>query len=176
MKKNTNTVRAAWIAALGALVMTTGCSAMKKDSDAPMAVEKSATAINPTPTPAGTPAVTPSNAAGGMMLSGAQEVPPNTSTATGKSMIAVGADMSVTGSVEVMGMTPTAAHIHEAGAGANGPVIVPFTKTGANTFAPAAGAKLTEAQYASYKAGKLYVNVHSAQFPGGEIRMQMVPK
>ena len=33
MKKNTNTVRAAWIAALGALVVTTGCSAMKKDGE-----------------------------------------------------------------------------------------------------------------------------------------------
>lgn len=176
MKNNTNTVRAAWMAALGALVLTTGCSAMKKDSGAPMAVEKTATAINPTPTPAGTPVVAPSFAGGGMMLSGAQEVPPNPSGATGKSMVVVGSDMSVTGSVEVMGMTPTAAHIHEAGAGANGPVIVPFAKTGANTFAPAAGARLTEAQYASYKAGKLYVNVHSAQFPGGEIRMQMMPK
>lgn len=176
MKKNSKPVRAAWMAALGALVLTTGCSAMKKDAEAPKAVEKTATAINPTPVPAGTPAVMPAASMGSMMLSGAQEVPPNTSAATGKSTIAIGADMSVTGSVEVMGMTPTAAHIHEAAPGANGPVIVPFTKTGANTFAPAAGAKLTEAQYASYKAGKLYVNVHSAQFPGGEIRMQMAAK
>jgi CHRD domain len=173
MKTTTrNTARFAWMVAFGALVMTTGCSAMKKDAGAPMAVEKTATAMNPTPTPAGTPAA----GMGAMTLTGAQEVPPNTSAASGKSMLNVGADMSVTGSVEVMGMTPTAAHIHEAAQGANGPVIVPFTKTGANTFAPPAGAKLTEAQYASYKAGKLYVNVHSAQFPGGEVRMQLMPK
>ena len=173
MKSTTkNTACVAWMVALGALVMTTGCSAMKKDGGAPMAVEKTATAIEPTPTTAGAPTV----GMGAMALSGAQEVPPNTSTATGKSTVNVGADMSVTGSIEVMGMTPTAAHIHEAAQGANGPVIVPFTKTGANTFAPAAGARLTEAQFASYKAGKLYVNVHSAQFPGGEIRMQMMPK
>lgn len=172
MKMTSPQVRLAWIATIGALLMTTGCSAMKKDSGAPMAVEKTATAIDPTPMPAGTP----TGAMGGMMLSGAQEVPPNQSTATGKSMIMIGADMSVTGSVDVMGMTPTAAHIHEAAAGANGPVIVPFAKTGANSFAPAAGAKLTDAQYASYKAGKLYINVHSAQFPNGEIRLQLMPK
>ena len=35
------------------------------------------------------------------------------------------------------------------------------------------GAKLTEAQYAAYKAGNLYVNVHSAKFPNGEVRAQI---
>jgi hypothetical protein len=168
----TNTGRIAMLTAMGALLLTTGCSAMMKDSSAPMAVEKTPTAIDPTPMPPGTA----STGMGSMTLTGAQEVPPNTSTATGKSMVRIGADMSVTGSVEVMGMTPTAAHIHEAMQGANGPVIVPFTRTGPNTFAPPAGAKLTDAQFASYKAGKLYVNVHSAQFPGGEIRLQLMPR
>jgi hypothetical protein len=111
----------------------------------------------------------------GATLTGAQEVPANPSTASGKSMIVIGADKTVTGSVEVTGMTPTAAHIHEAAKGANGPVIVPFTKTGANTFAPPPGAKLTDEQYASYQAGKLYLNVHSATYPGGEIRLQLAP-
>ena len=35
------------------------------------------------------------------------------------------------------------------------------------------GVKLTEAQMASFKAGNLYVNVHSAANPGGEIRGQL---
>jgi hypothetical protein len=108
-------------------------------------------------------------------LTGTQEVPANTSTASGTNNIVIGADKSVTGSVQVTGMTPTMAHIHEAAKGANGPVIVPFTKTGDMTFAPAPGARLTDAQYASYKAGNLYINVHSAAYPGGEVRLQLWP-
>lgn len=106
-------------------------------------------------------------------LDGASEVPAVATTATGTATVNIKADRSVTASVTVSGMTATASHIHEAAAGANGPVIVPFVKTGDNTFAAADGAKLTEAQYESYKAGKLYVNVHSAKNPGGEVRGQL---
>ena len=106
-------------------------------------------------------------------LSGASEVPPVTTSASGSGNVTIGSDKSVSAKIIVTGMNATAAHIHEAAMGANGPVIVPFTKTADNTFEAAAGAKLTDAQYASYKAGKLYVNVHSAAHPGGEIRAQL---
>ena len=106
-------------------------------------------------------------------LTGDSEVPTVATTATGTATVDIRPDRSVKVLVVVAGMTPTASHIHEAAAGANGPVIVPFTKTGDNTFASADGAKLTDAQYESYKAGKLYVNVHSAKSPGGEIRGQI---
>ncbi len=108
-------------------------------------------------------------------LSGANEVPAVTSAAAGTGTVTINADRTVAASITATGMNATAAHIHEAAAGANGPVIVPFTKTGDNTFAAPAGAMLTESQYASYKAGNLYVNVHSAAFPGGEIRAQLKP-
>lgn len=108
-----------------------------------------------------------------LTLSGANEVPPLTTDAAGTAVVDIKPDRSVTATVTVTGMTATASHIHEAAAGANGPVIVPFTKTGDNTFAAAPDAKLTEAQYESYKAGKLYVNVHSAKAPGGEVRAQL---
>jgi len=108
-----------------------------------------------------------------LTLTGAEEVPAVTTSATGSATVDIKPDRSVTATVTVSGMTATASHIHEAAAGANGPVIVPFVKTGDNTFAAAEGAKLTEAQYESYKAGKLYVNVHSATNPGGEIRAQL---
>jgi hypothetical protein len=106
-------------------------------------------------------------------LTGANEVPPVSTGASGSGTVTIKDDRSVAAKITATGMTATAAHIHEAGAGQNGPVIVPFTKTGDNTFEAPAGAKLTDAQYASYKAGKLYVNVHSAQHPGGEIRAQL---
>ncbi|HEU4374071.1 MAG TPA: CHRD domain-containing protein [Telluria sp.] len=172
MKTSKKDVRVLWLAATAALLLATGCQSMKAKDPAATAPDKpTATAINPTPMPAATPAPMMS----AMMLTGAQEVPANPSTASGKSTIMIGADHSVTGTVQVMGMTPTMAHIHEAVKGSNGPVIVPFVKMGENTFGPAPGAKLTDAQYESYKAGKLYINVHSATYPGGEIRMQMWP-
>ena len=108
-------------------------------------------------------------------LSGANEVPPVTTSATGAGTITVNADMGVSGSVMTTGIAATAAHIHEAAAGKNGPVIVPMTKSGDNMWTVAAGAKLTEAQMTALKAGNLYVNVHSAANPGGEIRGQLNP-
>ena len=108
-------------------------------------------------------------------LAGANEVPPVTTTAAGSGTITVGMDMGVSGTIMTTGVAGTAAHIHEAAAGKNGPVIVPMTKSGDNTWTFAPGAKLTDAQMASLKAGNLYINVHSAANPGGEIRGQLMP-
>lgn len=109
-------------------------------------------------------------------LSGSQEVPPVTTSATGTGNITVGADMAVSGSVTTTGVVGVAAHIHDGGApGKNGPVIVPLTKTSDNVWSVPAGAKFTDAQYASYKAGNLYINVHSAANKAGEIRGQLKP-
>jgi len=105
-----------------------------------------------------------------IVLYGTNEVPSVTTSAYGTGTINVMTDRRVVATVNALYMTATAAHIHEGAAGANGPVIVPFTKTGDNTFASSDGAKLTESQYASYKAGNLYVNVHSAAHPVGELR------
>ena len=63
--------------------------------------------------------------------------------------------------------------ICQGAAGANGPVIVPFTKTADNTFEAPSGAKMNSEQCAAYKAGNTYVNVHSAAKPGGEVRAQL---
>ena len=163
MKTSKKDVRVLWVA-VAALLLSTGCTGKgSKDSAASSGAMMSAAA--PT-TGATMPAAS---------LTGAEEVPPAATSATGKSTVMVGPDKMVTGSVQVMGMTATAAHIHEAAKGMNGPVIVPLNKTGDNTFAPAPGAKMTDAQYASYMAGNTYVNVHSATFPGGEIRVQLWP-
>jgi hypothetical protein len=107
-----------------------------------------------------------------LTLSGANEVPPVTTKASGGGTISVADDGAVSGSISTTGITATAAHIHEGAAGANGPVILPLTKEG-DSFKVPSGAKFTAAQMASFKAGKLYVNVHSAAHPGGEIRAQL---
>lgn len=109
-----------------------------------------------------------------VMLSGSQEVPAVTTSASGSGTITIGTDKSVSGSVTTTGIAGVAAHIHEGAPGKNGPVIIPLTKTD-NNWSVAAGAKLTDTQYASYKAGNLYVNVHSAANKGGEIRGQLKP-
>ena len=108
-------------------------------------------------------------------LTGAQEVPPVSTSASGRSTISVASDRTVSGAVIVTGMEPTAAHIHQGAMGMNGPVIVPLAKTAPMTFSVPAGQKLTDAQYAALKDGKLYINVHSAAHPGGEVRLQMAP-
>ena len=108
-------------------------------------------------------------------LTGSQEVPPVTTAASGSGTITVGADKSVSGSVTTTGINGTAAHIHMAAMGQNGPVIIPLTKTGDGTWSVPPGAKLTDAQYEAFEAGNLYINVHSAANKGGEIRGQLKP-
>jgi hypothetical protein len=105
-------------------------------------------------------------------LSGANEVPPVTTSASGEGTISIADDGAVSGSVMTKGIEATAAHIHVGAAGKNGPVAVPFTKDGA-TFKAPAGAKLNADQMKAFKAGDLYFNVHSAAHPAGEIRGQL---
>lgn len=106
-------------------------------------------------------------------LSGTNEVPAVASGAAGTANVTVTPEGMVSAKIVATGMNATASHIHMGAAGANGPVIVPFVKTADNTFEAPAGAKMTPEQYAAYKAGNTYVNVHSAAHPGGEIRAQL---
>jgi len=108
-------------------------------------------------------------------LTGAQEVPPVMTSASGVGSIMVGPDGSLSGTITTTGVEGTMAHIHEGAMGQNGPVIVPFTKTSDNVFSAPAGAKLTDAQLQSLKSGNLYLNVHSATNKPGEIRAQLKP-
>lgn len=107
-------------------------------------------------------------------LYGSSEVPPVTTQAYGTGVVNIAADRSVTVTLSVVGMAPTMAHIHEGPVGANGPVIVPLKRISDNAFVAPDNAMLTEAQYAAYKAGNLYLNVHSAKYPAGEVRAQIL--
>ena len=109
-------------------------------------------------------------------LVGNQEVPPVTTSATGTGTITVKDDKSVSGSVTTKDVVGVAAHIHLAPAGKNGPPIITLTKTSEGVWTVPEGSKLTDEQYAEFKSGNLYVNVHSAANKGGEIRGQLLPK
>lgn len=109
-----------------------------------------------------------------VVLSGAEENPAVTTAAAATGTFSIDRDSgAVSGSIMTTGVTATAAHIHEAAPGVNGPVIIPLVQDPPGTWAPGAGAMLTQAQLASLEAGNLYVNVHSAANPTGEIRAQI---
>lgn len=109
-------------------------------------------------------------------LAGSEEVPPVTTSATGAGTIAIKDDKSVSGSVKTKDIVGVAAHIHLAAAGKNGPPIITLVKTSEDIWTVPDGSKLTDEQYAAFKAGDLYVNVHSAANKGGEIRGQLKSK
>ncbi|HET7063452.1 MAG TPA: CHRD domain-containing protein [Rudaea sp.] len=106
-------------------------------------------------------------------LTGAEETPPVQTSASGSGMISVGDDKTVGGSVKTMGVDGNAAHIHIGAAGTAGPPIITLTKGADGTWSVPAGSKLTDDQFARFKAGELYVNVHSAAHKDGEIRGQL---
>jgi hypothetical protein len=108
-------------------------------------------------------------------LTGAQETPPVTTSASGTGTIAVAADKSVSGTIKTKGIDGTVAHIHVGAQGQSGPPIITLDKGSNGVWSVPSGSKLTDEQYASYKAGNLYVNVHSAEHKPGEIRAQIKP-
>ena len=107
-------------------------------------------------------------------LSGAEEVPPVSVPGSGRGSFTIAEDGSVKGSVTTTGVAGTMAHIHRGAKGQNGPVIIPLQKSG-DTYSAPAGAKLSEAQMQDFRAGNLYVNVHSDRYKGGEVRGQLQP-
>jgi len=119
-------------------------------------------------------------------LTGGQEVPPVGGNNTGSTDIVItltkcppsGTSLSCPqafGTVTITGFTATAAHIHRGKAGANGPVILPLTKTGENSFAVPDRAFISDSDFGAYNDNELYVNVHSANNPNGEVRGQLRP-
>ena len=111
-------------------------------------------------------------------LSGQNEVAPNASAATGSAKFTVNSGLGeVCWVVSFSGLTTTAtaAHIHVAPAGANGPVVIP-TPVPAVTSGEAEGCAVVDRSLAKAikdEPAAYYHNVHTATFPGGEIRGQL---
>ncbi|HSK56774.1 MAG TPA: CHRD domain-containing protein [Jiangellales bacterium] len=128
-------------------------------------------------------------------LSGAEEVPVNDSKARGIGVVKLSADgESLAYRLNVANIqNVTQAHIHQAPPGVNGPIVawlyppappaqlIPGrssgtlqtgTITSADLVGPLAGQSL-DALVAAIRSGNTYVNVHTSQFPPGEIRGQL---
>jgi hypothetical protein len=107
-------------------------------------------------------------------LKGSEEVPANNSKGTGTADLTYDQKTKLLKwKVTYSGLTgpTTAGHIHgPAEPGKNAPVAIPFAKVDS----PIEGsATLTDAQAADLKAGKFYINIHTAENKGGEIRGQL---
>jgi CHRD domain len=120
------------------------------------------------------PAWMPGSGAVKVNLTGTEEVPPLSVPGSGSGTFRVNDDGTITGSVTTKDVAGTMAHIHRGAKGTNGPVIVPLDKNG-DTYTVPAGRKLTAEQMKDWKAGNLYVNVHTAKNKGGEVRGQITP-
>jgi hypothetical protein len=108
-------------------------------------------------------------------LTGAQEAPPVTTSASGQGTVTLNeAETNITVNMSFSGLSSeqTAAHIHGAApVGTNAPVLfaLPNGTVTNQTF------EVTPAQVAQLKAGMMYFNVHTNNFPNGEIRGQILP-
>jgi hypothetical protein len=114
-----------------------------------------------------------------MALSGANEVPANPSTATANVTVSLNRTtgaVTVTGNFSGITSGATAAHIHgPAAVGAIGPVLVPLTVPQAASGSVTGTANMTSPQMNDMLNGMTYVNIHSNDFPDGELRAQIVP-
>jgi hypothetical protein len=108
-------------------------------------------------------------------LKGSNEVPPNSSPASGTAQATLNTETKVlTWTVSYKDLTGPAvgAHFHgPSEPGKNAGIVLPF-KT---VQSPIEGtATLSETQVADLLAGKWYANIHTAANPGGELRGNMV--
>ena len=113
-------------------------------------------------------------------LTSAQEVPTNASTGRGYARMTYDPatkTLNLSGVYSGMSSAVAAAHIHNPGAiGVNGPVIITLTQTGGTSGTLSGNAVLTAQQESDLRAHLMYVNVHTANFSGGEIRGQLAGK
>lgn len=110
------------------------------------------------------------------VMDGAEEVPPKWTYGLGTASVDIGLDQYVVQwNVAYNGLTgpATAAHIHcGAAPGSNAPVTVPFHGSLAS---PITGIAIMSGEARQdLLANRCYVNIHTKQYPGGEIRGQLL--
>jgi trimeric autotransporter adhesin len=108
-------------------------------------------------------------------LSGAQEVPAVMTDASATATVSLDENnrlfsVSVdTSDVENV----TGVHVHAGDIGMNGPVAFPLTETSANTYT-LTPTNLLDNQVSALKNGQWYLNVHTDDYPDGEVRGQIL--
>jgi len=110
-------------------------------------------------------------------LTPAQEVPPTASTARGFARVLVNettGQITFTVVFEGLSSTQTLAHIHAPAAiGASASPIIDFPVVGGTSGTITGTAAITPTQISQLRQHLGYVNVHSTNFPNGEIRGQL---
>jgi CHRD domain len=112
-------------------------------------------------------------------LTAAEQVPPVKSAGTGTADLTWDPGTRIlTWRVTYSDMSSpvTMAHFHHDARGHNGPVVIWLTKKGGPVASPIVGkATLSVKDAEEFEAGDWYINVHTKDHPGGEIRGQVVP-
>lgn len=111
-------------------------------------------------------------------LTGTSEVPSNSSSGSGSATLVFNNDTKIfTISTTYAGLsgTATASHIHVGAAGTApaGNVIFTFASVNVSPIIYTSAA-ISASQEADLRAGLWYVNIHTAAYPGGEIRGQLL--
>ena len=104
-------------------------------------------------------------------LDGSQETPPVATFAGGWGQATLNPGNTLSYEVRVYGMSATVAHIHIGAPGVPGGVVFPLAG-GPSVFSGTTVA-LSAAQLATLRSNGYYFNVHSAAFPGGQVRGQI---
>lgn len=110
-------------------------------------------------------------------LTGEAETPAGDPVATGEAVVRLRSgqgQLCYTLEAENLGVAAAAAHIHRGGASEAGPIVVPLRTPGADGAARGC-VSVSRALVSQILANRAlyYVNVHTAQFPGGAIRGQL---
>jgi hypothetical protein len=122
-------------------------------------------------------------------LNGANEAPPNNETGTGAAVVIINdalTKIKVRASFSGLTGPAIAAHFHVGDVGVAGPVVLPFSNfpavdsdpkykitLKAADFQPGGGLQTFDDAINAFFAGRMYMNIHTAAHPGGEIRGQV---
>ena len=108
-------------------------------------------------------------------LSGAEETAAADVDGSGTATLRIQASKGqVCYTLDVSDIEPaTAAHIHQAPAGVNGPVVVPLTPPTEGTSSGCVEVLLSLARDILRNPEDYYVNVHNADYPAGAVRGQL---